>query len=182
MLAQIKETVSFLENKGFNSPEVGIVLGTGLGQLIDEIDILHSIEYTDIPHFPEATVEFHSGKLIFGTLEGKKVVVMQGRFHLYEGYSYEQITYPIRVFKLLGVKHLLLSNAAGAMNLDFKKSEIMLIDDHINLQGGSPLLGKNIDELGPRFVDMAEPYSLALNKALKTIAKAQNITLHEGVF
>lgn len=182
MLAKIKETVSFLESKGFNKPEVGIVLGTGLGQLIDEIEILHSIDYTDIPHFPEATVEFHSGKLIYGTLEGKTVVVMQGRFHLYEGYSYEQITYPIRVFKLLGVKHLLLSNAAGAMNLDFKKSEIMLIDDHINLQGGSPLLGKNIDELGPRFVDMAEPYSLALNGKLKTIAKAQNITLHEGVY
>lgn len=182
MLAKIKETVSFLESKGFNKPEVGIVLGTGLGQLIDEIEILHSIDYTDIPHFPEATVEFHSGKLIYGTLEGKTVVVMQGRFHLYEGYSYEQITYPIRVFKLLGVKHLLLSNAAGAMNLDFKKSEIMLIDDHINLQGGSPLLGKNIDELGPRFVDMAEPYSLKLNKKIKAIAQEQNITLHEGVY
>lgn len=182
MLAQIKETVSFLEGKGFNSPEVGIVLGTGLGQLINEIDIQHTVDYTDIPHFPEATVEFHSGKLIFGTLEGKKVVVMQGRFHLYEGYNFDQITYPIRVFKLLGVKHLLLSNAAGAMNLDFKKSEIMLIDDHINLQGGSPLLGKNIDELGPRFVDMAEPYSLELNGKLKTIAAEQNIQLHEGVY
>lgn len=182
MLAKIKETVSFLESKGFNQPEIGIVLGTGLGQLINEIEILHSIEYTDIPHFPEATVEFHSGKLIFGLLEGKKVVVMQGRFHLYEGYNYDQITYPIRVFKLLGVKYLLLSNAAGAMNLDFKKSEIMLIDDHINLQGGSPLLGKNIDELGPRFVDMAEPYSLELNGKLKAIAQAENIQLHEGVY
>ncbi|MGB0868404.1 MAG: purine-nucleoside phosphorylase [Flavobacteriales bacterium] len=182
MLNKINETVSFLNEKGFNNPEIGIVLGTGLGQLINEIEVEHSIDYSEIPHFPEATVEFHSGKLILGTLENKKVVVMQGRFHMYEGYSFEEITYPIRVFKKLGVSTLLLSNAAGAINLDYKKSDLMLIDDHINLQGGSPLLGKNIDELGPRFVDMAEPYSIKLNNILKDVANHQNIQLHEGVY
>ncbi|MGB1294291.1 MAG: purine-nucleoside phosphorylase [Flavobacteriales bacterium] len=182
MLNKINETVSFLNEKGFNNPEIGIVLGTGLGQLINEIEVEHSIDYSEIPHFPEATVEFHSGKLILGTLENKKVVVMQGRFHMYEGYSFEEITYPIRVFKKLGVSTLLLSNAAGAINLDYKKSDLMLIDDHINLQGGSPLLGKNIDELGPRFVDMAEPYSIKLNNILKDVANQQNIQLHEGVY
>jgi len=182
MLNKINETVSFLNEKGFNNPEIGIVLGTGLGQLINEIEVEHSIDYSEIPHFPEATVEFHSGKLILGTLENKKVVVMQGRFHMYEGYSFEEITYPIRVFKKLGVSTLLLSNAAGAINLDYKKSDLMLIDDHINLQGGSPLLGKNIDELGPRFVDMAEPYSFKLNNILKDVANQQNIQLHEGVY
>lgn len=182
MLNKINETVSFLNEKGFNNPEIGIVLGTGLGQLINEIEVEHSIDYSEIPHFPEATVEFHSGKLILGTLENKKVVVMQGRFHMYEGYSFEEITYPIRVFKKLGVSTLLLSNAAGAINLDYKKSDLMLIDDHINLQGGSPLLGKNLDELGPRFVDMAEPYSFKLNNILKDVANQQNIQLHEGVY
>lgn len=179
---KLKETVAFLESKGILNPEIGIVLGTGLGKLTEHIKNPISIDYADIPHFPVATVEFHSGKLIYGSLGGKKVIVMQGRFHLYEGYSLDQITYPIRVFKLLNTKALLVSNAAGAINLDFKKGNLMLIDDHINLQGGSPLAGTNLDSLGERFTDMSAPYNPALNAKLIAIAKQQEITLHVGVY
>ena len=153
----IKETTKFLIQKGFQFPEIGIVLGTGLGQLVSHIKIEKEIDYADIPNFPVSTVEFHSGKLIYGTLQNKKVVVMQGRFHLYEGYSLQEITFPIRVLKALGIQKLLISNAAGAINLSFKKGDLMLIEDHINLQGGSPLAFKNVSKFGERFTDMSEP-------------------------
>jgi len=144
MIKQINETTEYLQEKGFDNPEIGIILGTGLGQLINEIEILTEISYNHIPNFPTATVEFHKGKLIYGIIEGKKVVVMQGRFHLYEGYTLKDVTYPVRIMQQLGVKTLLISNASGAINLDFKKGELMLINDHINLQGGSPLAFKGV--------------------------------------
>ncbi|SFI83080.1 purine-nucleoside phosphorylase [Olleya namhaensis] len=182
MIKHINKTVEYLQEKGFNTPEVGIILGTGLGKLTDEIEIIEEVSYNHIPNFPTATVEFHKGKLIFGNLAGKKVIVMQGRFHIYEGYSLEDVTYPVRVMEKLGIKTLLVSNASGAINLDFKKGELMLIDDHINLQGSSPLAFKGVQELGERFVDMSAPYDLEINKKFKAIAKANNITLHEGVY
>jgi purine-nucleoside phosphorylase len=182
MLQKIQESVEYIQSKIDFQPTVGIVLGTGLGKLADSLDIEYSLNYEEIPNFPIATVEFHSGKLLFGTLEGKKVVVMQGRFHHYEGYNFQEITFPIRVLKYLGIKHLLLSNAAGAINKSMKRTDLMLLDDHINLLGGSPLIGKNDDSIGPRFVDMAEPYNSELNSKLKTIAQKQGIALHEGVY
>ena len=178
----IKETTKFLIQKGFHFPEIGIVLGTGLGQLVSHIKIEKEIDYADIPNFPISTVEFHSGKLIYGTLQNKKVVVMQGRFHLYEGYSLQEITFPIRVLKALGIQKLLISNAAGAVNLSFKKGDLMLIEDHINLQGGSPLAFKNVSEFGERFTDMSEPYDLNLRHSVIEIAKKENINLHKGTY
>ncbi len=177
-----KQTTDFLINKGFDNPEIGIVLGTGLGQLVNHIDIIQEINYSEIPNFPVSTVEFHSGKLIFGILENKKVVVMQGRFHLYEGYSLQEITFPIRILKQLGIQILLVSNAAGGINLDFKKGDLMLIQDHINLQGGSPLAFKNVNDFGDRFTDMCEPYDLDLQNSIIQIAKNQSITLQKGVY
>ncbi|MEX0313380.1 MAG: purine-nucleoside phosphorylase [Allomuricauda sp.] len=179
---QLDESVEYLKKKGFDAPEIGIVLGTGLGQLVDEIENPIEAHYNHIPYFPLATVEFHSGKLIFGTIANKKVVVMQGRFHLYEGYDFLDITYPIRVMHQLGIKKLFVSNAAGAINLDFKKGDIMLIEDHINLQGGSPLAFKNVAEFGDRFVDMAEPYDLAMRQNIEAIAKKEGISLQKGVY
>lgn len=178
----LSETTKFLIEKGFQNPEIGIVLGTGLGQLVNHLQIEVEVDYADIPNFPVSTVEFHSGKLIFGTLENKKVVVMQGRFHLYEGYSLQEITFPIRILKALGIQKLLISNAAGAINLNFKKGDLMLIEDHINLQGGSPLAFKNVSEFGERFTDMSEPYDVNLKRAIIEIAKNKNITLHKGTY
>ena len=182
MIEYLNKTVEYLQDKGFKNPEIGIILGTGLGQLTDEIEIIEQVSYNHIPHFPTATVEFHKGKLIYGTLEGKTVIVMQGRFHLYEGYTLQDVTYPVRVMEKLGIKTLLVSNASGAINLNFKKGELMLIDDHINLQGSSPLAFKGVEQLGERFADMSAPYDLDINKTFKAIAKANNITLHEGVY
>jgi purine-nucleoside phosphorylase len=182
MLNKIKETTAFLQSQGIEAPEVGIVLGTGLGGLVKEIEVIKAIDYDKIPHFPVSTVESHHGKLIYGTVKGKKVLAMQGRFHYYEGYDMQQITFPIRVMKQMGVKNLLISNAAGAVNLAFKKSTLMLITDHINLFPSNPLIGKNYPELGPRFPDMSEPYSKKLNNELRTIAKEKGILLHEGVY
>lgn len=182
MIKLITETSEYLISKGFKNPEIGIILGTGLGQLTNEIEVIAEVSYNHIPNFPTATVEFHKGKLIYGTLAGKKVIVMQGRFHVYEGYSLQDVTYPVRVMKQLGINTLLVSNASGAINLDFKKGELMLIDDHINLQGGSPLAFKGVEELGERFTDMSAPYNLEINKKFKAIAKANNIKLHEGVY
>jgi purine-nucleoside phosphorylase len=179
---KIKQTVEFLRSAGFTNPEIGIVLGTGLGKMVHEIDIIRTIDYCDIPNFPLATVEFHSGKLIYGKLHGKHVLAMQGRFHYYEGYTLEEVTFPIRVMKSLGIRHLLLSNAAGAMNLGFKKGSLMLIDDHINLLPDNPLRGKNLDEYGPRFPDMSRPYSPFLNSKLLEIAEREKILLHQGVY
>jgi len=182
MIKYLNETVEYLQEKGFDTPEIGIILGTGLGQLIDEIEIIKEVSYNHIPNFPTATVEFHKGKLIYGNLSDKKVIVMQGRFHLYEGYSLQDVTYPVRVMEKLGIKTLLVSNASGAINLSFKKGELMLIDDHINLQGGSPLAFKGVEELGERFTDMSAPYDSDINVAFETIAKQNNIKLHKGVY
>lgn len=182
MTEQIQQTASFLESNGFKNPEIGIVLGTGLGEMVNYITIDQQINYDLIPHFVESTVEFHSGKLIYGTLDGKKVLAMQGRFHYYEGYSMQQITFPIRVMKALGVKYLLLSNAAGAINLNMKKGTLMLIDDHIDLLPENPLRGLNDSKQGPRFPDMSCPYSKTLNEKLCEIARNENILLHQGVY
>lgn len=182
MIKSLKKTVEYLKDKGFDNPEVGIILGTGLGQLPNHLDIIHEVSYNHIPHFPTATVEFHKGKLIYGTLSGKKVIVMQGRFHIYEGYTLQDVTYPVRVMEKLGIKTLLVSNAAGAINLNYKKGQIMLIDDHINLQGSSPLAFQGVEALGERFADMSAPYNLEINAKIKDIAKRNNITLHEGVY
>jgi purine-nucleoside phosphorylase len=178
----IQKTTNFLIEKGFLNPEIGIVLGTGLGRLVNHIKIECELDYDQIPNFPVSTVEFHSGKLLLGTLEGKKVVVMQGRFHLYEGYLLQEITFPIRVLKALGIKKLLISNAAGAINLNFKKGDLMLIEDHINLQGGSPLSFKNVSDFGERFTDMCEPYDVNLRNSIIKIAQENSITLHQGVY
>ncbi len=182
MLEQIKEAADFLKSANFQDSEIGIVLGTGLGQLIDHIEIKASVDYTDIPFFPEATVESHKGKLIYGQLAGKTVIAMQGRFHLYEGYSHQEVTFPSRVLHALGIQQLLISNAAGAINPQYRKGELFLLDDHINLQGGSPLAIKGIDALGPKFVDMLEPYNNKLNTQIESIAKENNITLYKGVY
>ncbi len=182
MIKSISETTEYLKDKGFDQPEIGIILGTGLGQIIHELEIIQEVSYNHIPNFPTATVEFHKGKLIYGLLEGKKVIVMQGRFHIYEGYSLQDVTYPVRVMQKLGIHTLVVSNASGAINLNFKKGELMLIDDHINLQGSSPLAFKGVEHLGERFTDMSAPYDAEINSKFKAIAKAHNITLHEGVY
>ncbi|MFT7071724.1 purine-nucleoside phosphorylase [Patiriisocius sp. Uisw_017] len=182
MKKYIQEAVEFLQQRGFGTPEVGIILGTGLGKIIDTVAVEAEVSYNHIPNFPTATVEFHKGKLIYGTLAGKKVVLMQGRFHVYEGYSLLDVTFPVRVMKELGIQKLLVSNASGAINLNFKKGDIMLIDDHINLQGGSPLAFKGVEQLGERFVDMSAPYDVKMNAELEKIAKDNNINLHKGVY
>ena len=182
MIKEINETVEYLQAKGFDKPEIGIILGTGLGQLINEVEILQEVSYNHIPNFPTATVEFHKGKLIFGLLEGKKVIIMQGRFHVYEGYSLQDVTYPVRIMEKLGIHTLLVSNAAGAINLNFKKGELMLIEDHINLLGDSPLAFKGVEYLGERFVDMSQPYDKVINLKFESIAKAHNIKLNKGVY
>lgn len=181
-MQQLNEAKIFLMEKGIDSADVGIVLGTGLHQFINLIEVTHTIPYSEIPNFPVSTVEFHKGNLIYGNIGNKKVLVMQGRFHAYEGYTMQQIVFPIRVMKLLGIKYLLLSNAAGGINLKFKKGDLALIDDHINLQSGNPLTGKNFDELGGRFPDMSEPYSKKLSKQLKKHAKTLNLKLKKGIY
>ena len=183
MLQIIKESVEYLKRKiGDFEPEVGIVLGTGLGGLVKDIEVSHSIMYSSIPNFPISTLEFHSGKLIFGTLEGKKVVAMQGRLHYYEGYSMQQITFPIRVLKALGIQYLFVSNAAGSINENFKKGDLMIITDHINLQPESPLRGINDSDLGPRFPDMSQAYHRDLVKKGLDIAADEKIVCHKGVY
>jgi len=177
-----EEAASYLKQRGFENPEIGIILGSGLGRMLEYMKIEKEVSYNHIPNFPTATVEFHRGKLIYGTLEGKKVVVMQGRFHLYEGYSLQDVTFPVRVMRSLGIKKLLVSNAAGAINPNFKKGELMLIDDHINLQGSSPLAFKGVEHLGERFVDMSAPYNATMNQRLQQIADEKNIKLNKGVY
>ena len=179
---KVNEAVAFLQGAGMQEAQVGIVLGTGLGKLAEEIDIEVEIAYDDIPHFPIATVEFHSGRLFYGQMAGKRVLAMSGRFHYYEGYTAKDITFPIRVLKLLGIEQLLLSNAAGAMNMDYRKGDLMLIEDHINLLPDNPLFGRNVDAWGGRFPDMSAPYDARINKLLYQAAEACDITLHEGVY
>lgn len=183
MLREIYSTTEYIKKRiGDFEPEVGIILGTGLGALVDEMEIQHKLMYSNIPNFPISTLEFHSGKLIFGMLKGKKVVAMQGRLHHYEGYDMKQITFPVRVMKMLGIKQLFVSNASGALNPDIKTGDLMIIEDHINLQHDNPLRGRNFDDLGPRFPDMSEPYNLELvNKAFE-IAKEHNVPCHKGVY
>lgn len=183
MLKALHESVAYLKRKiGDFEPEVGIVLGTGLGGLVNEIEIEYSVMYSSIPNFPISTLEFHSGKLIFGKLQGKKVIAMQGRLHFYEGYSMQQITFPIRVMKVLGIKFLCISNAAGSLNPAYPKGSLMVIKDHINLQPESPLRGLNDSELGPRFPDMSRPYEPDfIFKALE-IARQEEIECKEGVY
>lgn len=178
----IEEAVSFLRSRTATEPSIGIILGTGLGGLAREIRAEVVIDYGDIPHFPVSTVESHHGKLIFGTLAGKQVVAMQGRFHYYEGYSMQQVTFPVRVMKFLGVRTLLISNAAGGMNPQFSRGSIMIITDHINLQGDNPLIGPNDDALGPRFPDMSEPYSRELIALAEKTALDLRIRVERGVF
>ncbi len=182
MFEKVKETADFIREKGINAPKVGVILGTGLHNLASKMDQDLSIDYADIPHFPVSTVEFHKGKLIYGKIGGTEALIMQGRFHYYEGYDMKQVTFPVRVLKELGVEYLLISNAAGSMNPDFSKGELMLLDDHINMQPDNPLLGKNVDEQGPRFPDMSAPYNSDMNAKLKSIAASQSAKLHEGVY
>lgn len=182
MWKKIVETTEYIHQQFNEQPEIGIVLGTGLGGLVREIDVKCTLNYEDIPNFPISTVESHSGKLIFGMLGGKMIVAMQGRFHYYEGYSAEEVTFPIRVMKMLGVKKLLLSNASGGVNPNFEVGEIMLVKDHINLFPEHPLRGKNLDELGPRFPDMSEPYDMHMLNLAKEISSENNIRISEGVY
>lgn len=182
MLSKIKETAKFLSDKVNGEYEIGIILGTGLGNLANEIEAEFTFPYEEIPNFPVSTVEGHSGKLIFGTLGGKKVVALKGRFHYYEGYSMNEVVFPVRVMKFLGMKKLFVSNASGGVNPDFEIGEIMIINDHINMFGDNPLMGLNLDELGPRFPDMSEPYDLKMIAKAKEIAKANNIKVAEGVY
>ncbi|WP_323757239.1 purine-nucleoside phosphorylase [Roseivirga sp.] len=179
---QIFQALNYVQSTVEFQPEFGIILGTGLGALVDKIEIQHTIEYKEIPHFPVSTVESHSGRLIFGELSGKKVVAMQGRFHYYEGYDMKEVTFPVRVLKLLGIKKLFVSNAAGGVNLNFQVADLMIIEDHIDLTKDNPLTGANLDEFGGRFPDMSEPYERKMiNQALE-IAIKEGIRCHEGVY
>ncbi len=179
---QINETAAFLQLKGVTKPVVGIVMGTGLGATVDKIKEQIVIPYKEIPNFPEATVEFHKGNLIYGKIGSVYVIAMQGRFHYYEGYSMEQITFPIRVMKALGVRHLFLSNAAGGINLEHKKGSLVLIEDHLNFLPDNPLRGMNDPALGERFVDMSAAYDEDLMKRLSNAALQQNIALKRGTY
>lgn len=182
MLEKIKEAHDYIVSQTSVKPTVGIILGTGLGGLVNEINIIDEIEYKNIPHFPLSTVQSHSGKLIFGELGGKHVVAMQGRFHFYEGYTMKEVTFPVRVMKLLGIGRLFVSNASGGVNPDFEVGEIMIQNDHINLFPAHPLIGKNLDDLGPRFPDMSEPYDHKMIALAQTIAAENNIKVSTGTY
>ncbi len=182
LISKINETVSVIRKFTNDSYPVGIILGTGLGGLVKDIDVKHEIDYSQLPHFPLSTVESHNGKLIFGKIGNRNVVAMQGRFHYYEGYTMQQITFPVRVMKFLGVETLLVSNACGGMNPAYRRGDLMIMNDHINLLGDNPLIGKNEDELGPRFPDMSEPYNLNLIRLSEEIAKENNLKVHKGVY
>jgi len=181
MLKKIDETIAFIKQQLTEKPFIGIILGSGLGQLVDEIDIDIRISYSDIPNFPVSTVKGHEGQLIFGTLNGVQVVAMQGRFHFYEGYSMDEITFPVRVLKQLGIQYLFVSNASGGVNVDFEVGDIMLITDHINLMP-NPLIGPNFTDHGPRFVDLSEAYDKRLLSKAKKIARHHGINFKTGVY
>lgn len=182
MVNRIIETSIFLKKIGIISPEVGVILGTGLNALADSMKIEVSIDYKDIPHFAAATVTQHKGRLLYGSIGIKKVLLMQGRLHAYEGHSFQDITFPIRVMKWLGINTLLLSNASGGLNMSYKKGDLMLIDDHINMQPSNPLVGAHHAEFGERFPDMSQPYSQKLIGQIKEIANKNLIGLHQGVY
>ncbi|MBL0146453.1 MAG: purine-nucleoside phosphorylase [Chitinophagaceae bacterium] len=182
MLTKINEAVSFIQNLYNHKPTVGIVLGSGLSSFASEITVEKEIAYSDIPHFPVSTVEGHSGKLVFGELSGKKVIAMAGRFHYYEGYNTQEVVFPIRVMKYLGIETLLVTNAAGGTHKEWNVGDLMIIKDHISQLTPNPLIGKNYKEFGPRFPDMSEPYKKDLINKVKTIAAAKDIKLREGVY
>jgi purine-nucleoside phosphorylase len=179
---QVEEAAAVIRDASGSPPKLGLVLGTGLGELVDMIDENARLRYEDIPHFPVSTVDTHSGHLILGTLHGMPVAALQGRFHLYEGYSPKEVTFPIRVLGTLGVETLFISNAAGGMNPHFSAGDLMLITDHINLQGANPLVGPNVDDWGPRFPDMSEPYDPDLRALASENAMEQGLKLQEGVY
>lgn len=182
MYEQIQEAIAYLQSQTSTPVKYGIILGTGLGNLTKDIEIEISIPYKNIPHFPVSTVESHKGELIFGTLSGKPIVAMAGRFHYYEGYSMKQVTFPIRVMKFLGIEHLFISNVSGSTNANMNPGDVVFIKDHINLQPENPLRGGNDERLGPRFPDMLKTYNRDLNRRGLEIAKANNIPAHEGVY
>lgn len=182
MLNKIKEAAEYIRGQHHSLPKYGIILGTGLGALAAEIQVEYTIPYENIPHFPVSTVESHKGRLLLGTLERKSVVVMQGRFHYYEGYNLQQVTFPVRVMKALGIEALFISNACGALNPDIKKGDLMLLNDHINLLPDNPLRGKNYSELGPRFPDMSEPYDRKLIALALEKSRELDIVVHQGVY
>jgi purine-nucleoside phosphorylase len=182
MLDKIKESVDFLQSRTFLKPDIGIILGTGLGGLVDEIEILHSIPYPSIPNFPISTVAGHKGNLIFGKMSGKNIVAMQGRFHYYEGYSMQEVVFPVRVMKLLGIQLLILSNASGGVNPSFNVGDLMIIEDHINLMKDNPLIGHNDDMLGIRFPDMGYAYDRELIEKVLTIASKHDFSLKKGIY
>jgi len=179
---KVYQTVDFINSQCDYAPEFGIILGTGLGALVNDIEIEKELEYVDIPNFPVSTVESHSGKLIFGKLSGRKVVAMQGRFHYYEGYDMKEVTFPVRVMKKLGIKKLFVSNAAGGVNLTYQVADLMIIEDHIDLTKENPLTGANLNDFGGRFPDMSEPYERKMIDEALQIAKANSIRCHEGVY
>ena len=179
---ELSDAVEYIRRHYKGEPSVGIILGTGLGGLVEEIEEEKVIPYNFIPHFPISTVESHFGRLIFGQLRGKDVIAMQGRLHFYEGYSMRQLTFPIRVMKMLGVKTLFISNASGGINPDYRAGDLVAIDDHINLQTANPLMGPNLSEFGPRFPDMSAPYDKALIQQAKDMAKEDGVVMHEGVY
>jgi purine-nucleoside phosphorylase len=181
-IAKLNETVAFIQSKTTTKPVAGIILGSGLGGLVNDLIIETSLAYEDIPNFPVSTVKGHGGKLLFGSLNGKEVVMLSGRFHYYEGYTMQEVTFPVRVMKMLGAELLMVSNAAGGMNSQFKVGDLMIINDHINLFPEHPLRGKNDEQIGPRFPDMTEPYELDLISKAKEIAVKNNILVHEGVY
>ncbi|MBC5629943.1 purine-nucleoside phosphorylase [Clostridium sp. NSJ-6] len=182
LLNQIKASADFILSKSNYKPEIGLILGSGLGSLADSIENPEFYNYSDIPNFPTSTVEGHAGRLVIGTLGGKQVVAMQGRFHYYEGYSMEKITFPVRVMKLLGVSKLIVTNACGAVNQDFNAGDLMVITDHINFSGSNPLFGHNLDEFGPRFPDMSEAYNLDLRNKVLNVGKELGLDLKQGVY
>lgn len=182
MLEKIKATAGFIKDKTNFNGKIAVILGSGLGNFADKVERTASLHYSDIPNFPVSTVEGHSGKLIFGHIGGKEILVMQGRFHFYEGYPMQEVTFPIRVLKMLGIEYLLVSNAAGGINYSFEVGDIMMITDHINLFGTNPLIGKNLDEMGPRFPDMTRAYNPELCEIAREIAQRNNMMLHEGVY
>jgi purine-nucleoside phosphorylase len=182
MWEKVQETVAFIQNKTNFSPEYGVILGSGLGSFVEEIIVAFTLPYTEIPNFPVSTVVGHKGALLFGTIGDKKVVAMQGRFHYYEGYDMKQVTFPVRVMKYLGVSKLIVSNASGGVNPSFQVGDVMLIKDHINMFPEHPLRGTNDERFGPRFVNMSEPYSVAMMEKAKTIAKEMKLDLKVGVY
>ena len=181
-LSTLGQTVEYIRSKTIMIPDAGIILGSGLGGLVDELEIELSLAYEEIPNFPVSTVKGHGGKLLFGKLNGRNVVMLSGRFHYYEGYSMQEVTFPVRVMKMLGARVLMVSNAAGGMNPAFRVGDLMMINDHINLFPEHPLRGRNEETLGPRFPDMTEPYSLRLLAEARKLAASLNIAVHEGVY